>query len=149
MILDEQILDLDLASDLADALRAVVASRNAETNRESGYISVRPTGRHIAAYFNRRFVDIAVTPDSSQGLHVQHPGTSVIRKTTTTHYLHVPDGLLDSDTLVALVVAALDWRERGHRWNGAAGPAGRWSDLAGEVCAVCNLQIAANGECSC
>lgn len=148
MNLDEQIADLGLVSGLADALRAVVVARNAEANRESGYISVRPSGRHIAAYFNRRFVDVAVPPDRSQTLQVQHPGTKVIRKTTATHYLHVPEGLLERDTIVALVTGALDWREGGHQWNGAWG-AGRSTDLAGEVCATCNVQIAANGECFC
>jgi len=146
--LDEQIADLGLPSDLADALRGVVMARSVETNREAGYISVRPSGRHIAAYFNKKFVDIAVEPTTSKATSARHPGTRAIEKTTATHYLRVPEGVVDKDGVVALVGTALDWRERGHQWSGSWTSGGS-ADLAGEICAICNTQIAQNGTCYC
>ena len=148
MDVDEQIVDLGMAGDLAAALRRVASARAVEVEREAGYVSVRPVGRHIAAYFNRQLVDIAVEPLKSAGVAVRHPGTTVLQKTNATHYLRVPTGAVDEDKIVELVTEALDWREIGNRWSGRQAPGGA-ADLAGETCAACFLVIANNGTCGC
>lgn len=148
MTLEEQISDLGLPDGLADILRGVAASRNVETSRQAGYISVRPPNRRIAAYFNKKFVDIAVEPATSKATSAGQPGTRVIEKTTATHFLRVPPGVVDQNQAVAWVATALDWRERGQQWSGEWSTGGP-TDLAGEVCAHCNMEIAKNGTCSC
>ena len=149
MSLMSQISGLGLANDLARALVAVVRKHGPEVDLQSGYISVRPAEGHIAAYFNRNFVDIVVDPSKADGIAVRHQGTRVLpKRTSTTAYLHVPAGTLDEATVSSLLDDALAWREAGARWFGAAdGPLG--VDVAGETCQTCRLTIAKNGECDC
>ena len=148
MTLDDQIADLGMTGELADVLTRVLKERAVETGREAGYVSIRPTGRHIAAYFNRKFVDVAVDPHTSREIASRLPGTSVITKTTATHYLRIPDGCVATDAVVDLVTTAVDWRERGHQWSGSWS-GGASADLAGETCQSCYLEIAKNGTCGC
>lgn len=148
MTLEEQIADLGLADSLATVLVHVASPVDVETGREAGYVSVRPAGCHIAAYFNRAFVDIAVQPLDSAGLCHRTPGSSVLRKTTATHYLRIPAEHVESEHAVALIEGALAWRQQGPRWSGSWSGGGS-ADLAGEQCAECNIVIAANGSCFC
>lgn len=148
MTVEEQIAELGLAPDHAEVLLRLVSRRSLETAREAGYISLRPQERHIAAYFNKRFLDIATPPEESAGAAHRHPGTRVRRVTTATHMLRVPPDTVAHDELVALVERALDWRESGHHWGGTSTQGGA-SDLAGETCASCFLVVPKTGVCDC
>lgn len=148
MQLDQQISELPLPSDLAALLRRVVQGRTVETAREAGYISLRPVDRHIAAYFNRGFVDVAVRPEESSVRAAENSGAQVIRRTTATHYVRIATGAVNLDRVAPLIQSALDWREFGSRWSGAHARTAA-GDLAGEVCGTCFIAIAVNGACLC
>ncbi|MBF4766631.1 hypothetical protein ISU10_02480 [Nocardioides agariphilus] len=148
MNLEEQIADLDPAPQLAALLRDVTAQRTVETARESGYISIRPPDRSIAAYVNRQHVDIAVDPAASAGVGVRVKATRVIAKTTATHYVRVPGSSLPDGAVLTEVLAAIEWRDHGPRWSGAAA-GGAFRDLAGEICGECFYEITPSGACGC
>lgn len=143
----EQLQHAGLPSAYGALLTAVAAERPVELAAECTYVSVRPPDRHIGAFLNKKYVDVAVAPDRSAGAAVRFPGAEVRPRTTATHYVRVPLGA-DQAVLVEEVVAALDWRDGGHQWGGSVG-AQQSSDVAGETCATCWTAIAVNGTCLC
>lgn len=68
MGVEEQIAELGVAADHADVIRTLLSRRSLETACEGGYISVRPPERHIGAFFNKRYVDVATRPEESANL---------------------------------------------------------------------------------
>lgn len=150
MDIDEQIDEFGMDSDHAAALRTVIGLYAPEVDVQPGYISVRPPGRHIAAFFNRRRVDVVVDPMKAERVAWQNPGTRVAAKrTSTTAYLCVPGAAVTPDRLVQLVLDALAYRETGRSWTGEAGHTGLGADLAGETCETCWTQLSNSGACSC
>ena len=143
----EQLQHAGLPSAYGALLTAVAAERPVELAAECTYVSVRPPDRHIGAFLNKKYVDVAVAPDRSAGAAVRFPGAEVRPRTTATHYVRVP---LDADptVLVEEIVAALDWRDGGHQWGGSVDST-QTSDIAGETCATCWTAIAVNGTCLC
>lgn len=146
----EQLDGFGMDPELAAALRAVVGLYAPEADVQPGYISVRPPGRHIAAYFNRRFVDIVVEPLKADDVAWQNPGTRVqAKRTSTTAYLRVPAATVSTDRVVELVLDALAYRELGTSWAGEASGSGLGADLAGQTCQTCWTQLSNSGACSC
>jgi hypothetical protein len=138
-----------MSDEFAEALRSVIAEHGPLVDFQPGYVSVRPAGRHIAAYFNKNFVDIVVDPAAVHGVAAQHRGTRVQPKmTSTTAYLRVPAKALPAPSLGDLISTAIIWRDAGNAWSGEA-QAGVGADLAGENCRTCNTTISKNGSCWC
>lgn len=150
MDINEQIDDFGMDSEHAAALRIVVGMYAPDVDVQPGYISVRPPGRHIAAYFNRTFADVVVEPLKAGAVAVQNPGTRVQpKRTSTTAYLRVPGTAVSTDRLAQLVLDALAWREAGTRWSGEVSHSGLGADLAGQTCQTCWTQLSNSGACSC
>lgn len=150
MDINEQINEFGMDSQYAAALRTVIEQYAPDVDVQPGYISVRPTGRHIAAYFNKTFVDVVVDPMKADGVAVQNPGTRVqLKRTSTTAYLRVPGSAVSTGRLAQLVLDALAYREAGTKWGGEVTRAGMGVDLAGETCQTCWTQISNNGACMC
>jgi len=150
MDISEQIDEFGMDSGHAAALRAVIGSYGPDVDVQPGYISVRPPGRYIAAYFNRTFVDVVVDPLKANAVAVQNPGTRVQpKRTSTTAYLRVPPKVVTTDRLAELVLAALALRDAGSRWGGEASHSGLGADLAGQTCQTCWTQLSNSGACSC
>jgi len=150
MEISEQVDEFGLNSEHAAAFRAVVEQYAPDVDVQPGYISVRPHDRHIAAYFNRTFVDVVVDPLKADAVAVNNPGTRVQpKRTSTTAYLRVPGKAVTADRLAELVLVALSWREAGARWGGEASHSGLGADLAGETCETCWTQLANSGACMC
>lgn len=82
MTLEDQIEDLGVDDALADVLREVAAQRAVEIGAEAGYLSVRPSHRHIGAYFTKKYVDVAVQPERSAAVAARLPGSRVMPRTT-------------------------------------------------------------------
>jgi hypothetical protein len=140
MDISEQIDEFRMDSRHAAALRAVIGryAPVVDVVDEHGYISVRPPDRHIAAYFNRGFVDVVVDPLKADAVAVANPGTRVQpKRTSTTAYLRVSGTAVSSDRLEELVLAALARQEAGRRWGGRATNSGLGADLAGQTCQTC------------
>lgn len=148
MNLEEQIANLNPEAFVADLLRAVCSARGVETAREASYIGVRPQDRNVAAYFNRRFVDIAVDPSDSAAAAARVQASRVLPKTRATHYVRVDGADLHQEAVPDEILHAVSWREHGPRWAGGSG-SGAFRDLAGEVCGTCNLAITPAGSCGC
>jgi hypothetical protein len=145
----EQIDAFGMSGEFAEALRSVIAEHGPVVDFQPGYVSMRPAGRHVAAYFNKNFVDIVVDPAKVHGVAAKHPGTRVQPKlTSTTAYLRAPAKVLPVPTLVDLITKAIVWREAGNAWSGEV-QAGVAADLAGERCRTCNTTISKNGSCWC
>ena len=150
MDINEQIDEFGMDPEHAAALRTVFGQYAPDVDVQPGYISVRPPGRHIAAYFNRTFVDVVVDPMKADGVAVQNPGTRVQpKRTSTTAYLRVPGAVVATERLAQLVFDALAYREAGTRWGGELTRAGLGVDLAGEMCQTCWTQISNSGACLC
>lgn len=150
MDISEQIDEFEMGSERAAALRAVLGRYAPDVDFQPGYVSVRPPGRHIAAYFNRTFVDVVVDPLKANAVAMENPGTRVQpKRTSTTAYLRVPGSAVSTDRLVELVLGALAWREVGTRWGGEMSHSGLGADLAGESCQTCWTQLSNSGACLC
>lgn len=150
MDINEQIDGFGMESEHAAALRTVAERYAPDLDVQPGYISVRPPGRHIAAYFNRTFVDVVVDPLKADGVAVRNPGTRLRpKRTSTTAYLHVPGSAVSADRLAELVLAALAWREAGTSWGGEVRRSGLGADLAGQTCQTCWNQLSNSGACAC
>jgi len=150
MDISEQIDEFGMASGHAAALRAVIGRYAPEVDVQPRYISVRPPGRHIAAYFNKTFVDVVVDPLKANAVAVQNPGTRVQpKRTSTTAYLRVPGAAVTTDRLAELVLAALARQEAGGGWGGEVSHSGLGAELAGQTCQTCWTQLSNSGACSC
>lgn len=150
MDIGEQIDGFGLSAEHAAALRAVIEQYAPEVDVQPGYVSVRPGGRHIAAYFNKNFVDVVVDPMQVDGVAVKHPGTKAqLKRTSNTAYLRVPRTAVTTDRLVELVLGALARQEAGSRWGGEVGQSGLGADLAGQTCQTCWTQLSNSGACAC
>lgn len=145
-----QIDGFGMDSGQAAALRSLIGQYAPDVDVQPGYVSVRPPGRHIAAYFNKAFVDVVVDPLKADAVAVRNPGTRVQpKRTSTAAFLHVPARTVTTDRLVELVLDALAWREAGARWGGEAGRSGLGADLAGQMCQTCFTQLSNSGACLC
>lgn len=150
MNIGEQIEAFGFSPEHAGALRAVIKRYAPEVDVQPGYISIRPGGRHIAAYFNKNFVDVVVDPMQVDATAVRNPGTRAqAKRTSTTAYLRVPRTTLTTDRLVDLVLGALARQEAGSRWRGEVGHSGLGADLAGQTCQTCRTQVSNSGACMC
>ena len=146
---DELIAELALAPDLAEVLRRVTSRRDVGLDRQNAYISLRPAGHYIAAYFNKRHVDVVVEPLQAQAVCAAHPGTSLLpKRTSETAYVRIPSGTVEESKVVTLIEHAIVYRESGARWSGQSGP-GLGADLAGATCVTCHFELAKNGSCGC
>lgn len=150
MDVHEQIDEFGLTPEHSAALRAVIGLYAPDVDVQPGYISVRPQGRHIAAYFNRTFVDVVVDPLKVDAVAVQNPGTRAQpKRTSTTAYLRVPKAVMSADRLAEMVLGALAWREAGTSWGGEVTHSGVGADLAGETCQTCWTELSNSGACAC
>lgn len=150
MDISKQIDEFGMGSRHAAALRAVLEQYTPLVDVKPGYISVRPEGRRIAAYFNKTFTDVVVDPLQVDTVAVQNPGTNAQpKRTSTTAYLRVPGSAVSSTRLVELVLTALARQEAGTRWGGESSRSELAADLAGQQCQTCWTELSVSGACLC